>query len=94
MPNKRLYVMSTHVEFGVEERPTDIPPVFPHTGVLQMVLVVSHRIASWQELRLSVDVMFWPRLSTEAVGGIKGVPSTGTAKVVGVSRHDYAGVMK
>ena len=60
-----------------------------------MILTVSHRIAPWQELRLSVDVMFWPRLSTEVVGGIKGVPGVGAAKIVGVSRHDdYMGVMK
>ena len=38
--------------------------------------------------------MFWPRLSTEVVGGIERVPSAGAAKVVGVSRHDYARVMK
>ena len=97
-PSKRSFVMNTHVtvEFeGVNERRTDVPPVFPHTAVLHLILTVSHRIASWQELRLSMEVVFWPRLSTEVVGGIEGVPNGGAAKIVGVSRHDdYARVMK
>lgn len=73
---------------------THVSSVLPQTGVLHSILAVSHRIAPWQELGLSVEVMFGSGLPTEIVGRVERFPSVRSGGIVVVSRHDYTGRMK
>jgi hypothetical protein len=69
---------------------TGVLPVFTGANVIRLVLFVSDWVASRQELRVSVKVMFRTRLLAKVVGRVRSFPNASLrGEIVGIFRHVY-----